>query len=146
MSFGDRFAGIVGDHERGSTGFRLADDLFIRVVPRRAGQDEVEREPDRSVEPAVCQVVAVADHNNGLALDGPEVFLDGHDVGHDLTRVHQIGQAVDDRHRRRRSQFVDLTLVEPADHDAVDEAAHDPSHIGNRLTRTHADLLIGNEQ
>ena len=47
------------------------------------------------------------------------MLLERHDIGHQLTGVTVIGQAIDDRHRRILRQLQQLRMIISPDHDGI---------------------------
>ena len=73
------------------------------------------------------------------------MFLEGHDIGHDLARMRAPRQAVDHRHRGMARQLGNVVGVERADHDGVDIARQHARGIGERLAAAELHFLRGQQ-
>ena len=91
-------------------------------------------------------VVAVADPRDLFLLEFAEVLQGGEVVGHGLTWVRQISQAVDNRDRGVFGQIGDGFVRESARHDAVDVAREDFGGVGDRLATAELDVARGEKQ
>ena len=98
-----------------------------------AGEAQGEAEARRRVNPRDRHVVAVAGPGDHAPGDGPQVLLEGHDVGHQLAGMGAVGQAVDDRHRGVFGKLEQLGVLGGADHHHIDVARQHPRRIGDGL-------------
>ncbi len=73
--------------------------------------------------------------------DRPALFLECHDVGHDLAGVRGVRQPVDDGDGGGAGQLVQRFLPEGADHHGVDIAAEHAAGVGDRLAMAELHLL-----
>ncbi len=78
-------------------------------------------------------VVAVAAPDHLLARNRAAMFLEGHDVGHDLTGMGAVGQPVDHRHGGVLGHLQQHFFLKGADHDEVDVAAEHAGGVGDGL-------------
>ena len=120
--------------------------VAARLEPLGARQPQLEAQHLRRLEPAVRHVVAVPHPRDALPLPPAEVLSDGEQVSQHLTRVSEISQPVDDRHRRPARQLLDLLVVEGADHDAVHVARQHPGGVRNRFSAPQLDVFGRKEQ
>ena len=72
------------------------------------------------------------------------MFLECHDIGHDLARVGAVGKPVDDWHGGVFGHLVQGCFLERADHDHVDIARQHAGRVGNGFAM--AQLHIGPRQ
>ena len=100
----------------------------------------------RSVHPGRQHVIGVAGPGHGAAADRAALFLERHDIGHDLARMRAPRQPVDHRHRGMAGKFRHVVGVERADHDGVDIARQDARGVAERLAAAELHFLGGEEK
>ena len=76
-------------------------------------------------------VIAIPDPGKFKPVKTALMFLDRHQIGHDLTRVALIGQAIDHRHRGVFRHFQKFGFIGGADHDRIDKTRQNARRIGN---------------
>src|SRR5882672_6047569 len=144
----------VGRHQVGAArglhrvgeGLAVLVELFLLDLVARRGRDvQPEVEQRRRLQPAVADVVRVADPGHGLAADRAAVLDEGEDVAEDLARVVLVGQAVDHRHARVPCEPVEDVLLEGAHHDDVAHARDHLRHVLHRLAATELRVARGEE-
>src|SRR5690606_41306580 len=96
------------------------------LVAGRRRDAHLEVEQLRGLQPAVADVVRVADPRHLLPGDRSAVLDVRVDVGEDLARVVFVGQPVDHRHARVRREALDDLLPDGADHHDVAPAPRPP--------------------
>ena len=95
--------------------------------------------------PGGRDVVGVAEPSDGRAVDRPLLLLEGHDVGHDLAGMRQVGEPVDHRHGGVRGKLEQLARASRcAEHDRIDVARQHAGGVGDGLAP--ADLHVGRAQ
>jgi hypothetical protein len=132
-----------GQLDPGALGARPVDELRRRRELGRRRQPQREAEARGGLDEALRNVVAVAGPGDDLAGDRAAMLLESHHVGHDLAGMRDIGQAVDDGHRRVLGQLADLTDVVGAQHDRVDVARQHAGGVLGRLAAAHLHVLRG---
>ena len=137
---GDRLFRVARQGDLPAFPPRPIDDRLRRRQCIGAGEAQREAEAGRGMDPADRDVVAVAAPRHHRIGDRPLLFLQGHDVGHDLARVRGIGEAVDHRHGCVTGEIVELLGVVRTDHDRIDIARQDARRVGNGLAA--ADLAV----
>ena len=70
----------------------------------------------------------------------------GGDLGQQLARMEQIGETVDNRNGCEVGELLHVALGEGANHDPVDVAREDPSHVADRLAAAELDVARGEEE
>ncbi len=137
--------GIVGDGEVG----------LVREGGEEAGgglecfggaDDDVEAAADGGPDPGAGDVaVAIAHEDDAFVFPGAEAFLNGEEVGEDLTGVFVIGEGVDGGDAGVMGEVDDVLLGEGADDGAVDHPAEDASGVFDGFTTAELDIGPGEE-
>ena len=111
----------------------------------RSRETKLEAEHGGPQEQRVGHVVAVADvpDHRVLQLDA---LGDGLQVGHDLARVQEVGEAVHDRYRGALGKLQYLLVAERADHDAVDVAAEHTGRVRHAFASSHLGVPVREEE
>ena len=119
----------------------------VGIVAFGTGEREIEPEDGGGLDPRMGHVVAVADPGEARAARleraGAEPLPDGEQIGEHLTRVRQIGEAVDHRHRREARQLLGDVVPEGADDDGVAVAAEHARGVAQRLAAADLRALRG---
>ena len=115
--------------------------------PYSSGQAMAKRIAEQlgRVHPARQHVVGVADPGDLGALDRAAMLFEGLDVGHHLAGMGAARQPVDHRHVRGAGEIEQIVMVEDADHDRIDIAAHDAGGVGQRLLAGELHLVARQE-
>mmetsp|Transcript_23487 Transcript_23487/g.41323 ORF Transcript_23487/g.41323 Transcript_23487/m.41323 type:complete len:310 (+) Transcript_23487:1696-2625(+) len=110
----------------------------IKTLKRRlgvqrlgAGEHEIKVKLFGRMGKAGKNVVAIPAPHNLFAFDRAIVFLERHDVRHDLARVRAVGQPVDDRHRGVFGHLKQRLFLKRADHDQVHITAEHAGGVGD---------------
>ena len=91
-------------------------------------------------QPTVYDVVAIS-HIGDLEVVQPSALLfDRQKVGHDLARMVEVGQPVDDWYGGVSRQLEQVLVVKKACHDHVVVTAEDACDILSRFALAHVDL------
>ena len=101
---GHRLLRLFGDAEPGEL-LVLLEQGAVGLVSFRAGHPELEPQQPGRFHPGVGDVIPIPDPSDDLPLPAAQRFLQGEQVGQHLTGVQQIGEPVDDRHRRPAGQL-----------------------------------------
>ena len=123
---------------------RLPHDLGVGHADCGAACDHVDAHDGAGVQQGVADVVAVSQVHELLAAEASQLLLDGDHVGEGLAGMFQVVQSADDRDGGPLPELVHHLVVEGPVHDAVDEAAHDPGGVLDRLavdTHLHLGLV-----
>ena len=121
--------------------FRPVQHVRGRRQFGRRGEAEGEAETGRGLDPAAGDIVAVAAPGDDLPRNRAAQLFEGHDIGHDLTGMRGLRQAVDHRDRRVSREFVEVFRAIGAEHDAVDVARQHPRGIRDGLAPAELHLL-----
>ena len=136
-----RRRGRVGrDFDGDALGARLAHDVRVGLVARRAGEREAEPEARRGGDPGVGHVVAIAEKGDAQAVQAAAAFDHGEAVTQHLTGVAQVGEAVDHRDLRVPGQRHKGLVGVGAGHDEVDPAIQVARDVVDRLALAEPDV------
>ena len=135
LLYGNAAAGL------GSILLRQTQDFRIRLIALRAGADHVHAHLGAGKHQRVCHVIAIAYINQLTAFEHLHLLLNSEDIGQSLTRMQQIGQAVDNGNACIFSQLNNGIVREGTDHNTVNKTGKYTCGIANRFAT--ADLGSG---
>src|SRR6185312_280499 len=99
--------------------------------------------PKRTAASIQLRATLLPSPRHDLAGDRAATLLERHDVGHQLTGVRCLRQAVDHRHGRVLRHLVQLGGAVGAQHDRVHVARQDTRGVGDRLAPAKLGFLAG---
>src|SRR5580704_12074333 len=137
----DRGGRIVGER----ADFLVAQprhERLLRLVAFGTREAQLETRQRGCLDPALRQVEAVThEGDTHLAEIASEALPQRHQIGQQLARMKQIGEAVDDGHGRFARQLDRGLVREGANHDQINRARNVPRDILDRLALADTDIV-----
>jgi hypothetical protein len=125
--------GSLAQGDRRTELHRLGNEQRARLITLRATDAHVELHQSCRLDDRVSTLLPSPSQAHWLPGQRKAMLDHGQQIGHDLARVRQVGQAVDHRDGGVSRQFLDLGMIVGADHDRVAHAAEHARGIGHRL-------------
>ena len=121
----------IGQTHLAAFGIGCFDQALIGAITHRAGQIHRKAEFRCRMNEGCRNIIAITNPGKFKPFERAFMFLDGHQIGHDLARMALIGQAVNHRHGGVFRHFVQLGFISGPDHDRIDKARQNARRIGN---------------
>ncbi|MNX92789.1 hypothetical protein D3C86_1249420 [compost metagenome] len=143
---GHGLVGIVAQHDLAAIVAGPVQELVMRFGTHRHRHCHAVTEAGRAFHEGMQDIIAVTRPGNGLAFDRAAMFLEGHDVSHDLAGMRVVSQGVYNWHGCVLGKLQQARMIRRADHDGVDITRQHLGRIADRFGTTELHFSTGEEK